>query len=141
MKSMKNKSKILYVEDMKECYEKTQNALGNDFEIAWRDNGFDAIKSITRNLWEYSAAVIDVNLNYNPNLPANKQTTEGLELIKIIKKESKRQGVNIPIICASSNGTAYEGLSIEAGADRFLWKKELWNGRGKEVLEDLIAKV
>lgn len=126
---------------MKECYEKTIEALGEDFEISWRDNCFDAIKSITRNLREYSAAVIDVNLNYNPNLPDDKQTTDGLELIKIVKKEAERQKINIPILCVSSNGTRYEGLSIQAGADRFLWKKEFWKGRGKEALEDLIAKV
>lgn len=133
--------KVLYVEDMKECYEKTEKALGDLFEIAWRDNCFDAIRSITRNLRDYSAVIVDVNLNYNPNLPPNKQTTEGLELIKIVKKESKRQGINIPIICASSNGVAYEQLSLEAGADRFLWKKELWEGKGKKVLEDLLEKI
>lgn len=138
---MANKRKILYIEDMKECYEKTNEALGETFEISWRDNCFDAIKSITRNLREYSAVILDINLNYNPSLPANKQTTEGLSLIRIVKKEAERQGVNIPILCATSNGTQYEKACLEAGADKFLWKKEFWEGKGKEVLEELIKKV
>jgi CheY-like chemotaxis protein len=138
---MEKSYKILYLEDMKECYEKTEKALGNIFEISWRDNAFDAIKSITRNLRDYSAVIVDVNLNYNPNLPVNKQTTEGLELIKIIKKEFKRQGIEIPILCASSNGTQYKKASLEAGADIFIWKKELWEDKGKKVLEDLVKKI
>ncbi len=133
--------KILYVEDMKGCYEKTEKALGKVFEIAWRNNAFDAIKSITRNLREYSAVILDINLDYNPNLPLNKQTTEGLELIKIVKKESERQGVNIPIICATSNGTGYEKKSLDAGANICLWKKELWGEKGKTILEELVKKI
>lgn len=141
---MTNKMKILYIEDMEECYEKTKEALGSEFDIDWRNNPFDAINAIIRHLPEYSAAIIDVNLSYNPNLPSDKQSADGLELIKIIKKESKRwskiQKTNIPVICASSNGTQYEKASYEAGADRFLWKKELWEGKGKEILEELIRK-
>jgi CheY-like chemotaxis protein len=132
--------KILYVEDMKKCYEKTKETVGKEFEIDWRDNCFDAIKSITRNLKEYSAVIVDVNLNYNPNLPSNKQTTDGLELIKIIKKEFKRQEINIPIICASSNGELYKKLALKAGADIFLWKKEFWE-KGSKILEELVKKI
>ena len=138
---MENKPKILYIEDMKECYEKTKEALGSEFDIVWRDNCFDAIKTITRYLKEYSAAIFDVNLTYNPELPQDRQTTEGLTLIKILKKECQRQGVNIPIICASSNGELYKHLSEQAGADKFLWKKELWEEKGKEILENLVKKV
>jgi len=133
--------KILYVEDWKECYEKTCKAMGKTFEIDWRKNYSEALNAITENLNDYSAAVFDINLDYNPNLPDNEQTTEGLDLIKILKKEAKKQGISIPILCASSNGTLYEPLSLGAGADRFLWKKEFWEGKGKEVLEDLIKKV
>jgi CheY-like chemotaxis protein len=133
--------KILYIEDMKECYEKTKDSIGKDFEIDWKENPFDAIKAITRHLPEYSAAIVDVNLSYNPKLPLDKQSAEGLFLIGIIKQESKRQGVDIPIICASRNGELYKEPSINAGANAFLWKKELWEGKGKEVLEKLVKKV
>lgn len=139
--NMTDKRKILYIEDMPECYKKTEEALGNDFDIDWRKDGFSAIKAITSNLKDYSAAIFDVNLNYNPNKPENEQSTEGLYLIRILKERCNRWGIKIPIICASSNGTAYEQFAIEAGADRFLWKKELWEGKGKEVLEELVKKV
>jgi CheY-like chemotaxis protein len=133
--------KILYVEDMKGCYERTKNALGNMFEIDWKTNFLDALNTIETNLTDYSAVISDINLKYNPDLPLNKQTTEGLELIKIIKKESERQGVNIPIICATSNGTQYEKKSLEAGANICLWKKELWGEKGKTILEELVKKI
>ncbi|MCX6750936.1 MAG: hypothetical protein NTZ83_05740 [Candidatus Pacearchaeota archaeon] len=132
---MINKRKILYVEDMKECYENTCKAIGDTFEIDWRKNYSEAMNAITKNLGEYSAAVFDVNLN-----PADEQTREGLDLIKKLKEEAKKQGISIPIICASSNGALYKPLSLKAGAKRFLWKKEFWEGKGKEVLEELIKK-
>jgi CheY-like chemotaxis protein len=138
---MADKRKILYIEDMKECYKKTSEALGQDFEIDWKKNSPDAINAIVKNLKKYSAVVSDVNLYHNPNLPDNEQTTEGLNLIKIAKEEAERQGISIPIICVSKNGALYEKLSLEAGARRFLYKKEFWEGKGKEVLEELIKKV
>jgi CheY-like chemotaxis protein len=138
---MTNKRKILYVEDMKECYEKTNETLGKTFDIDWKNNYSEALNAITKNLGEYSAAVFDVNLDYKPDLPDDKQTREGLDLIKILKKEAERQGISIPIICASVNGALYEPLSIKAGADKFLWKKEFWEGKGKEALEELVKKV
>lgn len=138
---MENKKKILYIEDMEDCYKKTSEALGNDFDIDWKRGYSEAFNAINRYLGQYSAAIFDVNLEYNPNLPNDKQTTQGLDLIKMTKREAERQEINMPILCVSSNGTRYEKLSMEAGADRFLWKKEFWKGRGKEVLEDLIAKV
>lgn len=133
--------KILYVEDMQECYENTCKAMEGTFEIDWRKNYSEALRAITENLKDYSAAVFDVNLDYKPDLPDDKQTREGLDLIKILKEEAKKQGISIPILCASSNGTLYKPLSLEAGADKFLWKKEFWKGKGKEVLEDLIKKI
>ena len=136
-----NMKKILYVEDMKKCYERTSETLGKTFEIDWKNNYSEALNAIIKNLGEYSAAVFDVNLDYKPDLPDDKQTREGLDLIKILKEEAKKQSISIPIICASSNGAIYEPLSLKAGADKFLWKKELWEGKGKEVLEDLIKKV
>lgn len=132
--------KILYVEDMKECYERTRETIGNNFEIDWKNNYSGAFDAITNNLMDYSAVIMDVNLNYKPDLPLNEQTTEGLDLIKIIKKEAEKQKINIPILCASSNGELYKKLSIKAGADIFLWKKEFWE-KGNKVLEDLIEKV
>ncbi len=138
--NMEKKRKILYIEDMKKCYENTCKAMGETFEIDWKNNYSDAFDAITRNIGEYSAAVFDVNLDYNPNLPDNEQTAEGLNLIRMFKREAERQEINIPIICASGNGKLYEKLSLEAGANKFLWKKEFWE-KGKGVLEDLIKKV
>jgi hypothetical protein len=137
---MTNKKKVLYIEDMKECYEKTSETLGKTFEIDWKNNYSDAFDAINKNLRDYSAAVFDVNLDYNPNLPKNKQTREGLDLIKMTKKEAERQEIDLPIICASSNGELYGKLSIEAGAKIFLYKKEFWEN-GKEILEALVKKI
>jgi CheY-like chemotaxis protein len=137
---MTNKRKILYIEDMKECYEKTNEALGKNFEIDWKSNYSDAMDAINGNLIDYSAVISDINLNYDPNKSNNEQTREGLDFIEMIKKETERQGIDIPIICASRNGELYEKLSIEAGAKMFLWKKELWE-KGKEVLEALVKKI
>ena len=132
--------KILYVEDMEECYKKTNKVLGNFFEIDWRKNYSEAIDAINKNLDKYSVAIFDINLDYEPYLSNDEQTKEGVSLIKIIKKELKNKGISIPIICASSNGKLYRELSLKAGADVFLWKKEFWE-KGKIVLDNLIKKV
>jgi CheY-like chemotaxis protein len=132
--------KILYIEDMKSCYDKTSEALGKDFEIDWKQNYSSGIEALSKDLNQYSAGVFDVNLDYNPELPNDQQTREGLELIKLAKQEREKKNLNFPIICASSNGTLYEKLAIQAGADIFLWKKEFWEGKGKKALEELIKK-
>jgi CheY-like chemotaxis protein len=136
---MKNKRKILYIEDIEECYKKTNETIGKSFEIDWKNNYSDTFDAINNTLINYSAIIVDVNLDYDPNKSDSEQTRQGLDFIKMAKREMERQEINIPIICASSNGKLYKKLSLEAGADIFLWKGELWE-RGKEVLEDLIRK-
>lgn len=130
--------KILYVEDMEDCYCQTKLCLGKDYELDWKKNYSEALNAITENLDNYSAVIFDINLDYNPNLLDKKQTREGLDLIRILKEEAKKQGISIPIICASSNGELYKQLALDAGADIFLWKEEFWEGKCKEVLEDLV---
>jgi CheY-like chemotaxis protein len=137
---MTNKRKILYIEDMEECYKKTSEALGKDFDIDWKKNYFDALKAITENITNYSAVITDINLDYDKNKSKDEQTREGLNLIGILKREEERQELDIPIICASSNGALYQKSAIEAGADIFLWKRELWEN-GKEILEALVKKI
>jgi len=132
---MTNKRKILYIEDMEECYKKTSEALGKDFEIDWKKNYSEALSAINNNLKQYSAGVFDVNLEYIKDLPMEKQSTEGLELITLAKEKN----IHFPIVCASKN-PEYREPAIKNGADKFLCKKEFWE-KGKEVLEELIKKV
>ena len=132
--------KILYVDDMKECYEKTKEALGDVFEIDWKDNYVKGLNAIKEHFEDYSAVVFDVNLNYNPRLKKNMQTTKGLDLIEIAKIERIMGGVTTPILCVSANGR-YRRPALHRGADLFLWKKEFWNGKGRKALEELIKKV
>lgn len=129
---MTNKRKILYVEDMEKCYEKTKGAIGNHFDIDWKDNYTDAENSIIKDLHKYSAGIFDVNLS------DNLQSTEGIELIKLARKEAEARNIHFPILCVSSNGK-YKEISIENGADLFFWKKQFWKN-GKNILEDLIGK-
>ena len=124
---------------MKQCYENTSKALGNDFEIDWKTNYSEALKAINGNLEQYSVGIFDVNLDYNPRLPLNQQTTEGLDLIKLAKEKSKEKGMDFPIICASSNNS-YRKSAMQNGADLFLLKKEFWN-KGKSKLENIIKKI
>jgi len=112
--------------------------LGENYNIDWKRNYSDALRAITNCLNEYSAAVLDVNLDYNPKLSYAEQTREGLDLIRILKEEAKKKGISIPILCASSNGELYKQLALEAGADIFLWKKELWKDGGRKKLEELL---
>lgn len=137
---MTKKRKILYVEDIKECYKKTSETLGKYFEIDWKNNYFDALKAVTENLVNYSAVITDINLDYDVNKSKDEQTREGLDLIEMLKREKERQELDIPIICASSNGALYQKPALEAGADIFLWKRELWEN-GKEILESLVKKI
>lgn len=136
---MTNKMKILYIEDMEECYERTNEIFKKNFEIDWKKNYDDALNAIQGNFEQYFAGIFDVNLNYNPSLPIEMQSTEGFELIALAKKERERKNLSFPILCASSNIDYKEG-ALKRGADIFLCKKELWEGKGKEILEELIRK-
>ncbi len=131
-------NKILFVDDMKKCYEKTREALGSNFEIDWKDNLLEGIEAITKNFDQYSAGIFDVNLDYDPNLPNNEQTAEGFELINLAKKERDKKGIFFPILCVSSHGE-YKNLAFKNGADFFFYKREFWENK-KEFLEYLIKK-
>ncbi|GAI24468.1 unnamed protein product [marine sediment metagenome] len=109
------KQRILYVDDMKECFDNTLRALGEGYEIDWRKNPLDAIKAIQENISQYDAAIFDVNLFYDPSKPDTEQTTEGLDLIKILRNKVKATKIYLPIFCVSSNNNRESAL--EKGAD------------------------
>jgi len=127
------KRRILYIEDMSKCFRNTQRALGEEYSLDWKRDSSDAIKAI-ENINQYDAAIIDINLNYNPLKPNNEQIKEGLNLIKILREKAK--GVNLPIFCVSSENN--KEAALNSGADVFMWKKEFWSGKGKEELEKIL---
>ena len=134
------RQKILYVDDMEECFNRTLEIFGNKYEIDWVDTPLEAIKTIKKDISQYSAAIFDVNLSYDPSKPDNEQTAEGLELIAMLRKEANKQGVYLPIFCVSSNNNRESAL--ERGANEFMWKKEFWFGKGKQKLEEYLkAKI
>lgn len=136
---MEKKLKMLYVEDMQKCYDKTAEVFGNSVEIDWRKSTLEAIDAIYSHPEKYDLAVFDVNLFYNPNKPDQEQSKEGLALIWMLREELKERGrkPNLPIFCVSSDGEN-KPLSIENGATSFLWKKQFWENK-KNPLENLVA--
>jgi DNA-binding response OmpR family regulator len=124
---MKTK-KILYVEDMKECFERTRNSLGRGYSVDWRETLEEGAKALCEN--EYSAVLIDINLYYDPSKPSEEQTKEGLKLVELAREIS-----DTPIICISARNNREE--SLRSGADLFMFKKEFWRN-GKETLEGLL---
>ncbi|MFH1521598.1 MAG: hypothetical protein ABIF18_01435 [archaeon] len=132
------KPKILYVEDERECYKKTLELFGEDFDFDWRRfNGEVLPRIYNKELLKYSAGVFDVNLFYEPHLPYNEQTKDGLILIKLAKQEAEKNRIKFPILCISERNE--EEVALKAGADLFMFKKEFWD-RGREVLGKLIKK-
>lgn len=117
--------KILYVEDMEECFERTKKILGETFELDWKKGYIETIKAIYGNNF-YNIAIIDVNLGWGDS-----NSKEGLELIPHIK--TGKEG--IPIIVYSINN--YKEEALEKKADLFIFKKEFWE-KGKQVLEELL---
>jgi len=132
------KQRILYVEDMEDCFNNTLKAIGRQYELDWIKNSLDAIKVIKGDINQYSVAIFDVNLSYDPLKPNNEQTTEGLELIAMLREEVNKQGIDFPIFCVSSNNNRKNAL--EKGANEFMWKEEFWNGKGKQKLEEYLEK-
>lgn len=130
------KKKLLYVEDMRESFDNTRRALEEEYNIDWRKNTLDAIKAIEGDISQYGAAIFDVNLYYNPSRLNNKQTKEGLGLIYMLKREIEEKGIKLPIICVSRDNNEKEAL--KNGADVFMFKKEFWSGKGKQILKDLL---
>lgn len=128
--------KILYVEDMEKCYLKTKEAFGEEYFIDWKKTeveAFNAINDLVKNQLAYDAAIFDINLNQNPSIPLNKQTSEGLGLIKRLREKSEE----ILILCVSSNGK-YKNQALKNGADAFFFKKEFWEEKGKRVLSEIL---
>lgn len=140
MNKIMKKQRILYVEDMEECFDITSNALGGEYELDWRKDPLEAIKAIQENISQYSAAIFDVNLSYDSSKPDNEQTAEGLDLIKALREKVEATGICLPIFCVSSNNNRESAL--ERGANEFMWKKEFWSGKGKQKLEEYLkAKI
>ena len=123
--------RILYVEDMYKCFEKTKSILGDSYSIDWRKDFRQGLEALS-NIDKYCGGVFDVNLNYDPEKPNGEQTKEGLSLIKLVRE---RGGEDFPIICVSSMNNEQEAL--ECGANLFMFKKEFWSG-GKKILDNLI---
>ncbi len=128
--------KLLYVEDMKECYEKTKSTIGSEYIIDWKTDFIDAFNAI-KNLEEYSAGIFDINLDYDSTLPEDKQTTQGFDLIRFAKMERERRKIHFPIICVTGN-IKYKSRAMILGADKFLCKKEFWKN-ANNFLEEIIG--
>jgi len=140
--SMKNKPRVLYIEDMPRCYDAVQNALGMDYELDWKKTPLEAREAIKHELGTYVAVILDINLVYDPNKQDGEQTKEGLPLIKLIRKEALR-GRNIddklPILVATTEKTIRK-IALRNGANIVLpYKKALWDGKGKFYLEKMLA--
>lgn len=112
--------RILYVEDMRECYEKTKEAF-RDEDVRWVKKitrSFDEIKKYLR---KYDKAVVDVNLDF-----LKLESEEGLNIIRKLR-EFRR---DLEIICVSSQD--YKEKALEAGANKFVYKKEFWKRDGRQ---------
>lgn len=134
------KQRILFVDDMERCFDKTLEVFGDKYEFDWRNTPLDAIKAIKEDISQYSAAIFDVNLSYDPSKPDTEQTTEGLRLIKVLRRKAEATGIYLPIFCISSQN--YKANALERGANEFIWKKEFWSGKGKQKLEEYLkAKI
>ena len=127
------KKKILYIEDMLKCYEKTKESLGEEYNLDWRKNFLEGIKAIREEyVGQYCAAIFDVNLDYDPSKPNNKQTKEGLYLMRMLRKKSN----NLLILCVSSENNKESAL--RNGANIFMFKKEFWSEKGRQKLEEIL---
>ncbi len=131
------KKKILYIEDMPKCYEKTKEILGEKYNLDWRKTSDEAIDAIKNHLKDYDVIISDVNLTYIPGIPNFDQTKEGLSLIKLAREECKKNKHKIPIFCVSSNGTNKKP-SLKNGANIFMWKKSFWEGKGEKYLDKIL---
>jgi len=132
MVSFMGKPRILYVEDMRKCYELTQKVFGDDYDINWKRTPWTATRVIMDGLIDYCVGVFDVNLQYDSSKPDDKQTREGLWLIGLAREINPK----IPLLCVSSQNHSDDALS--KGADGFVWKREFWRGKGREEIERLL---
>src|SRR3989338_6169007 len=110
--------RILYIEDMRECYDKTVAALGHEYDLDWRKNLLEAMQALGH-IKVYNAVVCDGNLTYDDSLPDDVQSVEGLEIIR----EIRRRGSNIPIVFASCTRTSIE-RALKLGANFSMFKKQ-----------------
>jgi CheY-like chemotaxis protein len=111
------KPRILYIEDMKECYELTKNLFGNNTRVCWIKKITPLFERIKKNLNDYNKAVVDVNLDYS-----KPETEEGINIIRELRETSP----NLEIICISSENK--EEKALKAGANKFVYKKQFWGG-------------
>ncbi|MFZ5955547.1 MAG: hypothetical protein ACOYT4_03905 [Nanoarchaeota archaeon] len=131
------KIKILYIEDMKECYEKTLAILKDKCEIDWKKTPLEAIWAIFDNrLKEYDLAIFDVNLTYDARRKIEELPREGLELIAMAKKRLKELKSDLRILCVSKGN--YKEEALKKGANAYYWKREFWEGKGLEEIERIL---
>ena len=115
-------SRVLYIEDMKECYYQTKKVFGDKTRVCWvKKITPEFYEKIIKHLGKYDKVIVDVNLDYS-----QPETEEGIEVIKELRKESP----NLEIICISSENKKEKAL--KAGADKFMYKKQFWEESGKQ---------
>jgi len=131
-----SKRRILYVDDMPVCEKKRRKTLnGAYYYLDWRRTEKEG-RAALEDLSQYDAVIFDVNLNYDSSKPDEEQTTEGLGLIKLARRKSRRDEGELLIFCISTGN--YGGEAMKAGADVFMWKWEFFSGKGKENLDGLL---
>jgi len=133
--------KILYIDDMELCHDKMRGlvyALNNNghlIELYHRQTALSGIyRAKTKNIGKYCLAIVDINLDYNPELLIWEQTTEGLDVIEAIKKRKTELRLKKPFIWAVSFND-YREQSLMAGADRFFFKRDFFGERGLQSLD------
>lgn len=108
---MKNKPKVLVVDDDKEYLKSLQNALGRDFSIATASSAKEA-----KNLLSSGFDLLLLDIRLDENDPQNK---EGIELLEEIKGEYP----HLPVIMITAHGDI--DIAVEAmklGAADFIQK-------------------
>jgi len=103
------KKKILFIDDMKEVYDKVSSILEKRYDVDYTQNEQEALNMIkTKN---YDKIITDYHLGtYSPK--------GGLNIIRV----AKDKGLSA-ILMSTEN---HEQEALEAGADKFIFKKELY---------------
>ena len=113
-------NRILYIEDMKKCYELTKEVLGNDVNIRWVKKITYEFDKIISHLETYDSVIVDANLN--DSIP---ETEEGIDIIRKLRETSS----DIEIICISIVDKRKKAL--DAGANYFMFKRQFWENNGR----------
>jgi len=114
------KLRILYIEDMKECYKLTKEVFGEKARVCWIKKVTPEFDRIIKYLGNYNKVIVDVNLDYS-----KPETEEGIDTITKLKKASP----NLEIICVSSEDKREKAQ--KAGANKFMFKKKFWEENGR----------